>query len=33
MYCTGCIGYRQEPGADYFNRLRKETLNDDDLKP
>ena len=32
MYCTGCIGYRQEPGADYFNRLRKETLNDD-VKP
>ena len=32
MYCTGCIGYRQEPGADYFNRLRKETSNDD-VKP
>ena len=32
MYCTGSIGYWQEPGADYFNRFRKETLNDD-LKP
>ena len=32
MYCTGSIGYWQEPDADYFNRFRKETLNDD-LKP